>query len=275
MPSIGRFALTLVDCLDHSSLPWLTVFSCARRGHASPRQRSPLASCRVSSPAVAVEMGFGDKGKKEKAAEKASAAEEARQQQIDDASWAEGGKKANKKKEAEQEKAAARAERKVAADEQAAEEEAELSKPKAKKGDKKAGAPKLTRAEIAARAMAAAKEKEATKKKEEKEIAASGGNEYIGVLMENDNKKTGIDASGIDDALTALDIATSGGGGSSGGDGKKVNVKLLYKAYEEAEIARLKADNPGLKLSQLKERAFENWKKSPENPANQTPQEIS
>ena len=50
-------------------------------------------------------------------------------------------------------------------------------------------------------------------KKEEKAIEKSGGNEYMGVLMENDNKKQGIDASGIDDAITALEIA--GGGGST------------------------------------------------------------
>ena len=39
--------------------------------------------------------------------------------------------------------------------------------------------------------------------------------------------------------------------------------------YEEREIARLKDENPGLKLSQLKERAFASWQKSPENPKNQ------
>lgn len=218
-------------------------------------------------------MGFGDKSKKEKAAEKASAADEARQQQLEDEKWSEGGKKANKKKEAEAERAAAKAERKAAADEQAAQEDAEASKPKAKKGDKKAGAPKLTRAEIAAKAMAAAKEKEKAAKKEEKAIKDSGGNEYMGVLMENDNKKADITASGIDDALTALEIA--GGSSGQGGSTKKVNLKALYKAFEETEIERLRADNPGLKLSQLKERAFENWKKSPENPANELPQEIS
>ena len=49
----------------------------------------------------------------------------------------------------------------------------------------------------------------------------------------------------------------------------KVNLKAAHAAFEEREIARLKDENPGLKLSQYKERAFKAWEKSPENPANQ------
>ena len=209
-----------------------------------------------------VAMGFGDKSKKEVAAEKAAAAAAAADREKEDASWAEGGKKGNKKKEAEEERKAAKAERKAAADEQAAEEDAAMSKPKAK--DKKGGsAPKMSRAEIAAKAMAKLKEKEKEDKKKKKEIEESGGNEYMGALMENDNKKEGIDASGIDDAISALSM------GEGSGAGKKVNMKAAFKEFEEREIARLKEENPGLKLSQLKERAFQAWQKSPENPQNQ------
>ena len=213
-------------------------------------------------------MGFGDESKKSKKA--GAAAEAARQQQADaeDADWAAGEKGANKKKEAAAEKAAAKAQRKAEADEQAAEEDAAFSKPKEKKKDKGGGA-KMTRAEIAAKAMKAMEEKKKGEKKEAIEIAKSGGNEYIGVLKENDNKSSAIDASGIDGAIAALDVA---GSSSSAGDGKKVNAKVLFKAFEEAEIERLKAENPGLKLSQLKERAFQAWQKSPENPANFTPE---
>eukprot|EP00960_Hanusia_phi_P063611 765521-Hanusia_phi.AAC.5 len=45
--------------------------------------------------------------------------------------------------------------------------------------------------------------------------------------------------------------------------------KAAFKAYEEREIPRIRADNPGLKLSQIKEIIFKNWQKSPENPMNQ------
>ena len=46
-------------------------------------------------------------------------------------------------------------------------------------------------------------------------------------------------------------------------------MKAAFAAFEEREIARLKDEHPGLKLSQYKERAFSAWQKSPENPANQ------
>ena len=42
-----------------------------------------------------------------------------------------------------------------------------------------------------------------------------------------------------------------------------------FKKFEEAELARLKVDQPGLKLSQYKERCWQAWQKSPENPMNQ------
>jgi hypothetical protein len=46
-------------------------------------------------------------------------------------------------------------------------------------------------------------------------------------------------------------------------------MKALYAAFEERELARLKVDQPGLKLSQYKERVFAAWQKSPDNPNNE------
>lgn len=46
-------------------------------------------------------------------------------------------------------------------------------------------------------------------------------------------------------------------------------MKAAYKSYEDAQLPILKADNPSLKLSQLKQIIFKNWQKSPENPMNQ------
>jgi hypothetical protein len=177
-------------------------------------------------------MGFGDTSKKDKAATKAAASAEASRQAEEDAGWDEGGKKANKKKEADAERAAAKAARKAETDDLLAQEEAESSKPKEKKKGK--DKPKLTRAEIAARAMAAAKEKEKEDKQRKTEIEKSGGNEYIGVLKANDNKSGDVDASGIDAAIGALDV------GSSPEPGKGKNLKALFAAFEEQEIARLK-----------------------------------
>lgn len=45
--------------------------------------------------------------------------------------------------------------------------------------------------------------------------------------------------------------------------------QALYNAYYEAQLPIMKEELPGLKLSQYKDRIFEMWKKSPENPANQ------
>lgn len=43
-------------------------------------------------------------------------------------------------------------------------------------------------------------------------------------------------------------------------------MKAAYKAYEDTQLPILKAENPSLKLSQLKQIIFKNWQKAPENP---------
>lgn len=210
-------------------------------------------------------MGFGDTSKKDKKAASAAAAAAAAEAVKEDAEWAEGGKKANKKKEADEAKKEAKAARKAEADEQLKEEEAAASTPRGTKDKKKAAsAGKLTRAEIAAKALEATKKKEKEDKQRKIDIAKSGGNDYIGVLMENDNRSKEIDASGVEAAIDALSVAD----GSSSSGGGKVNKKAAYLAFEERELARLKEENSGLKLSQYKEQIAKLWQKSPENPDN-------
>jgi len=46
-------------------------------------------------------------------------------------------------------------------------------------------------------------------------------------------------------------------------------VKAAYLAYEERRLAEVKADNPNLRLSQLKQIIKKDWNKSPDNPLNQ------
>ena len=67
------------------------------------------------------------------------------------------------------------------------------------------------------------------------------------------------DTSGIDNALSSL--------GVSGGDAK--SNKALYNAFEAKMLPIVKEENPGLRLTQYKEKVWNLWKKSPENPANQ------
>jgi len=212
------------------------------------------------------QMGFGDTSKKDKKAVAAGSATAAAEAAKEDAEWAEGGKKASKKKEAEEAKKEARSARKAEADEQLKQEEAEISTPRGTKEKKKAaGGKKLTQAQIAEKAMAAMKAKEKEEKQRKIDIQKSGGNDYIGVLMENDNRSQEIDASGVDAAIDALSM----GEPSSSGGVAKVSKKAAYAAFEERELARLKEENAGLKLSQYKEQVHKLWAKSPENPDNQ------
>ena len=46
-------------------------------------------------------------------------------------------------------------------------------------------------------------------------------------------------------------------------------VKAAYTAYEEKNLPILKAENPNMRLSQLKQMLKKDWMKSPENPMNQ------
>ena len=68
-------------------------------------------------------------------------------------------------------------------------------------------------------------------------------------------------ASGIDEALTMLSVG--------GGDAVTArSTKALYNAFEESMLPVVKEEYPGLRLTQYKEKVWNLWKKSPENPAN-------
>ena len=45
-------------------------------------------------------------------------------------------------------------------------------------------------------------------------------------------------------------------------------MKAAYEEFETARLPQLKAENPGLRLSQLKQMIWKEWTKSPENPLN-------
>jgi Coiled-coil domain-containing protein 124 /Oxs1 len=74
-------------------------------------------------------------------------------------------------------------------------------------------------------------------------------------------------ASGIDAALSSLNIR-----GGAGGATLVKSAKALYNEFEERMLPVVKAEFPGLRLSQYKEKIWQLWKKSPDNPANQVPQ---
>ena len=67
-------------------------------------------------------------------------------------------------------------------------------------------------------------------------------------------------ATGLDNALNMLGMEEKE---------KSKNLKVLFNEFSERETPKVRADNPGLKPSQVKERVFRAWEKSPENPKNQ------
>lgn len=70
-------------------------------------------------------------------------------------------------------------------------------------------------------------------------------------------------ASNVEQAISVLKVSES-----EEDRHPEKRLKAAFKAYEDIEIPILKAQNPSLKLSQLKQLIFKNWQKSPENPLN-------
>lgn len=70
-------------------------------------------------------------------------------------------------------------------------------------------------------------------------------------------------ASTIDQAISVLKVNDS-----EEDRHPEKRMKAAFKAYEDLQVPILKAQNPSLKLSQLKQMIFKNWQKSPENPLN-------
>jgi hypothetical protein len=217
---------------------------------------------------------------------------------AEDAGWNEG---ANVKKESRNEAAgqkaddAARKRREKEA--LLAAEEAELgqggTKKKAPGGAKKKAKPKndfsmLEDALVTSAEKKVKKQKEAAlaKKKKEDEHKSkepvpldpllANTQAMIGAVDEeqvgrNANKaRMEEDASGMDAALSALKIKTPGPGGAQS---QAKSAKALYNEFEERMLPEVKADYAGLRLTQYKEKVWNLWKKSPDNPANQAPKD--
>lgn len=234
------------------------------------------------------------KAKKDDVEAKKQAVEDGKKAAAEDVEWSKG---ANNKKASRDDAAASKADetaRKKREKEalQAAEEE-ELgqggSSKKAATGPKKKGKPKsdlgmLEDALVKSGEKKFKKTKEdllAKKKKAEetkvKEVVAldpllANTQSMIGSLDGDDegmgrnaNKaRMEAEASGIDAALDTMKIKTPGAATSA---------KALYNEYEERMLPQVKDDHPGLRLSQYKEKVWNLWKKSAENPANQVPKD--
>lgn len=188
---------------------------------------------------------FAAKARKDEAAEgkKAKAAAEAEAREAQE--WSKGAKGKNAKEDKAAAAEAAKA-RKAERDRLLAEEEASL--PAKVKAAPKAGAKKVPPKAPAIPSF---------------ESGLSG-------------EPTSFSASGIDDALDALSLATSKTDKASvGSQAAKIEThperrfKAAFEAYKEEQLPNMKKEHPGLRLQQYNDRLYESFKKSPQNPFNQ------
>lgn len=222
-------------------------------------------------------MGVNSKAEEARARKSATESErkerEARQKEEHYWREAEGPKsRAAKKKEEEAEKRAEALARKAEARRLAELEEKDLDKAM-KKPDKKANrvaipVPKVTEAELQRRKEE--EQAEMAKKAEEvkkKQARTANEEEYERVvLVSNTNRDDSIiEARSVEEALAQMTVA----------DNLPVDrhpekrLKASFKAFEEAELPKLKEEKPGLTHNQYKDMIWKLWKKSPDNPLNQ------
>ncbi|KAK9519462.1 hypothetical protein VZT92_022190 [Zoarces viviparus] len=87
-------------------------------------------------------------------------------------------------------------------------------------------------------------------------------------LEENVNKiileEGAVEARTIEDAICVLSA-----GPEDVDHHPERRMKAAFAAFEEANMPRLKQENPNMRLSQLKQQLKKEWMKSPENPLNQ------
>eukprot|EP00286_Rhodomonas_abbreviata_P012801 CAMPEP_0181327396 /NCGR_PEP_ID=MMETSP1101-20121128/22079_1 /TAXON_ID=46948 /ORGANISM="Rhodomonas abbreviata, Strain Caron Lab Isolate" /LENGTH=216 /DNA_ID=CAMNT_0023436053 /DNA_START=34 /DNA_END=684 /DNA_ORIENTATION=- len=200
---------------------------------------------------------------KERAAGKAADAEAAAAKAAEDASWAdaETAKKGAKKMSAE-EKRLDDLRRKQERDMLEAEEAASLTP--AKKAPAKKTAFEVKNAFI----IPPKTKKEKAKKPEP--VEENINHVIRDAAMEAAAKGVAVhEASGVDGATELLQNLRTGQMEPVVDAHPERRRKAAFAAYEEREIPRLREENKGLKLSQIKEIIFKNWQKSPENPMNE------
>ncbi len=255
-----------------------TRFATAPSAPSAPSARPPNMPRKFAGEDT---RGLKAKAQKAAAAADKSARARAAKAAADDASWSRGAN-ANAAKRAD--KQAAEAAKKAA--KRAAQQEAEASdaaslakmrKPrgKARKADKgkKGKGKKMTAFERQMLAEAkAARKKQAAKKKA---AQAAGAVVEVDLLQPNQNKARGagelLEASTLEGAMSVLDLATKSGGGGAAAAGAvdrhpERRAKAAFAAFKERMTTEIRAEQPGLKKSQIDERIWKLWQKSEENP---------
>ncbi|XP_071502917.1 coiled-coil domain-containing protein 124-like [Diadema antillarum] len=193
-----------------------------------------------------------------------AAAEAKKQKEIEDAYWKDDDKHANKKiqrkagkEQKRQEELARKLENKKLFDE----EDSNLKGPATKKS-----APKVTRAEIAANRQRVEEENARAAAMADRQLSHTEVplEENANLALAEEAGEGVVSARNIDEAISALSVKEA-----NLEKHPEKRVKAAYAAYEEENLPRLKAENPNLRLSQLKQMLKKDWMKAPENPMNQ------
>nr|AMP82920.1 LRX3 [Catalpa bungei] len=222
-------------------------------------------------------MGVNSKAEASRARKSATEAErkerEAREKEEQYWREAEGAKsRAAKKREEEAEKRAEAAAKKAEARRLAEQEEKELEK-NLRKPDKKANrvsvpVPKATEAELRRRKEeeeAAMQRRAEEEKKKQSRIADEEEYERIVSVVNTNRDDSIIEARTVEEAIAQMTVVDS----LPVDKHPEKRLKATFKAFEEAELPKLKEEKPGLTHTQYKDMLWKLWKKSPDNPLNQ------
>lgn len=192
----------------------------------------------------------------------AKAAEKARKEkEKEDAAWEDNDKHIAKKQQRKEDKEKKRQEnlaRKNESKKMLEEEEVGLKGKTTKPA-------KLTRAEIAANRLAAEKAEAAARKAKVQTHLDTKLEENVNIAAAQAKAEGIEEARNVEDAIAVLSVNE----GAPVDKHPEKRMKAAYAAFEEVNLPRLKAENPNLRLSQLKQMLKKDWMKSPENPLNQ------
>ncbi|XP_047066932.1 coiled-coil domain-containing protein 124 [Lolium rigidum] len=227
---------------------------------------------------------MGVNSKAEAARERRSAEESDRRQKAERSKeeeyWreAEGSKpRAARRREEEAEKkaeaAARRAEnrRLAEAEEAALARAAASSKTDARKANRVAApAAKVTEAELLRRReeerLRLERDAEAAKKRAAR-VSEEDEYERVVVVPNTNRDDSIVEASSVGEAIARMSLVNSESPLPADRHPER-RLKASFKAFEEAELPRLKEEKPGLTLKQYKDMIWKLWKKSPDNPLN-------
>ncbi|XP_008574922.1 PREDICTED: coiled-coil domain-containing protein 124 [Galeopterus variegatus] len=194
-------------------------------------------------------------------AEAKAAADARKQKELEDAYWKDEDKHVMRKEQRKEEKEKRRLEQLERKKETQRLLEEEDSKLKGGKAPRVVAPGKVTRAQI-----------EDTLRRDQQHREAPDPAEkprsHLEVpLEENVNRRVleegSVEARTVEDAIAVLSVA------EEADRHPERRMRAAFTAFEEAQLPRLKQENPNMRLSQLKQLLKKEWLRSPDNPMNQ------